>query len=46
MQSLQVAAVCDVPSTRFLAPFTHVIFSHGSSKDSDHVVLSFDIVIN
>ena len=35
----------DVTCTCLVAPFTYVIFSHGSSTFSDDVIMSFDIII-
>jgi len=38
-----VADVRDDTSTCLVAPFTHVVSSHGSGKDSNHMICSFDI---
>ena len=35
----------DVTSTCFVAPFTHVLSSHGTSKFCDHAIISFDIIV-
>jgi len=35
----------DVARTRLVAPFTHVLFGQGTGKFSDHVIMSFDIII-
>ena len=40
-----VAGVRDVTCTRFVARFTDVPSSRGSNKFSDHVIMSFDIII-
>jgi len=40
-----VAGVRDVTCTCLVAPFTHVLSSHGTSKLSDHVIMSLDIII-
>ena len=40
-----VAGVRDIISTRFVASFTHLPSSHGSSKINDHVIMSFDIIV-
>jgi len=35
----------DVARTSLVAPFTHVLFGHGNGKFSDHVIMSFDIIV-
>ena len=40
-----VASVGDVNCTCFFAPFTHVFSSHCPSKFCDHVIKSFDIIV-
>ena len=40
-----IAGVRDVTCTRFVARFTDAPSSRGSNKFSDHVTMSFDIIV-
>jgi len=40
-----VAGVRDVTCGCLVAPSTHVLSSHGTSKIYNHVIMSFDIII-
>ena len=40
-----VADVCDVTYTRLVATVTHLLSGRGSSKFSDHMIVSFSIII-
>jgi len=40
-----VIGVRDVTCTRLSAPFTHVVSGHGTGKVSDHVIMSFNIIV-
>jgi len=47
IQSVHVwSQLCGVGSARFVTCFTHVRFRHGTRYIHDHVIVSFDIIVD